>query len=87
MGEQLFKYAGSGDHSEWKEEGLKKHFKDKNWPIRLISLRSEITKKTLDAKSEEYIALSDDKKQDLRDFKVTEWLNQGDDDVVSLSAG
>ena len=25
MGELLFKYAGSGDHSAWEEAGLKKH--------------------------------------------------------------
>ena len=50
MGEQLFKHAGSGDHSAWEEAGLKKHFKDKNWPIQLISLRSEIMKRTLGRK-------------------------------------
>ena len=72
MGELLFKYAGSGDHSDWKEEGLKNHFREKKWPIRLVSLRSEITKRTLDTKSEEYTALPDDEKKELRDFKVTE---------------
>lgn len=74
MGEQLFKYAGSGDYSVWEEAGLKKHFKEKNWPIQLISLRSEITKRTLDVKSEEYTGLSDDDKKELRDFKVLEWF-------------
>ena len=74
MGEQLFKYDGSGDHSAWEEAGLKKHFEDKNWPIQLISLRSEIMKRTLDVKSEDYTALSDDAKKKLRDFKVLEWF-------------
>jgi hypothetical protein len=48
----------------------------------LRSIRSQVTKSTLDAKYEEYQKLRDDKKTELRDWKVIEWFRQSNSRVI-----
>jgi hypothetical protein len=59
MGTTLFHYAGSGDHGHIEEEDLEKHFDKKMWGTQLRSIRSQVTKSTLDAKCEEFQKLTD----------------------------
>ena len=67
MGAHLFSAAGSGDHGHVEDGDLEKHFKKQMWPTQLRSIRSQVTKSTLDAKCEEYHKLTDDEKTELRD--------------------
>ena len=46
MGTSLFHLAGSGDHDHVEDGDLEKHFKKQMWPTQLLSIRSEVTKKT-----------------------------------------
>ena len=62
MGAHLFSAAGSGDHGHVEDGDLEKHFKKQMWPTQLRSIRSQVTKSTLDAKCEEYQKLTDDEK-------------------------
>jgi hypothetical protein len=47
---RFFHFAWSGDHDHIKEADLEEHFKKKFWPTQLLSIRSQITKSTLDSK-------------------------------------
>jgi hypothetical protein len=49
-GTTLFQLAGSGDHSDVGDDEIAKHFEEKEWPTQLVSIRSQITKTTLDTK-------------------------------------
>ena len=82
MGTALFQLAGSGDHSEFSDEEVNLHFGLKEWSTQLLSIRSQITKSTLDSKCEEYQALSSEKKAKLRDCKVMEWFSQSNTRVI-----
>jgi hypothetical protein len=50
--------------------------------IIIIIIRSQVTKSTLDTKSEEYVSLSNDEKTKLRNWKVTEWFRQSNSRVI-----
>ena len=63
-------------------ERKEKHFKKQMWPTQLRSIRSQVTKSTLDDKCEEYQKLTDDKKTELRDWKVIEWFRQSKSRVI-----
>jgi hypothetical protein len=52
------------------------------WPTQLRSIRSQVTKSTLDVKCEEYQSVSDDEKLNLRDYKVVEWFRRSNSRVV-----
>ena len=52
------------------------------WPTQLRSIRSQVTKSTLDVKCEEYQSLSDGEKADLKDYKVVEWFRRSNSRVV-----
>jgi hypothetical protein len=52
------------------------------WPTQLRSIRSQVTKSTLDVKCEEYQSLSDDEKLNLRNYKVVEWFRRSNSRVV-----
>jgi hypothetical protein len=54
----------------------------KMWPTQLRSIRSQVTKSTLDVKCEEYQSLSDDEKLNLRNYKVVEWFRRSNSRVV-----
>ena len=82
MGTSLFHLAGSGDHDHVEDGDLEKHFKKQMWPTQLLSIRSEVTKRTLDVKCEEYQTLSDEEKLNLRDYKVVEWFRTSNSKVV-----
>ena len=82
MGAHLFSVAGSGDHGHVEDGDLEKHFKKQMWPTQLRSIRSQVTKSTLDAKCEEYQMLTDYEKTELRDWKVIEWFRQSKSRVI-----
>jgi hypothetical protein len=67
MGAALFRYAGSGNHDHIEDTDLEEHFKKKFWPTQLRSIRSQITKSTLDVKCKEDQSLTADEKSQLRD--------------------
>jgi hypothetical protein len=81
-GTTLFQLAGSGDHSDVGDDEIAKYFEEKEWPTQLLSIRSQITKTTLDTKCEEYQALSDQRKTKLRNWKIVEWFRQANTRVV-----
>lgn len=81
-GTTLFQLAGSGDHSAVEDDEIVKHFEEKEWTTQLLSIRSQITKTTLDTKCEEYQALSDQKKTKLRNWKIVEWFRQANTRVI-----
>jgi hypothetical protein len=58
----LFHFADSGDHDHLEDGDLERHYASKIWPTQLRSIRSQVTKSTLDVKCEEYQSLSDDEK-------------------------
>ena len=68
-------------------EQKEKHFKKQMWPTQLRSIRSQVTKSTLDTKCEEYQKLTDDKKTELRDWKVIEWFRQSNSRVIKAMRG
>jgi hypothetical protein len=68
--------------SRFEDGDLEKHFKKQMWPTQLRSIRSQVTKSTLDAKCEEYQKLTDDEKTELRDWKVIEWFRQSNSRVI-----
>jgi hypothetical protein len=70
-GTTLFQLAGSGDHSYVGDDEIAKHFEEKEWPTQLLSIRSQITKTTLDTKCEEYQALSDQSSIDMYNNDVS----------------
>jgi hypothetical protein len=78
----LFSAAGAGDHGHIEDGDFEKHFKKQVWPTELRSIRSQVTKSTLDAKCEEYQKLTDDEKTELRDWKVIEWFRQSKSRVI-----
>ena len=78
----LFHFAGSGDHDHLENGDLERHYASKMWPTQLRSIRSQVTKSTLDVKCEEYQSLTDDEKADLRDYKVVEWFRRSNSKVV-----
>jgi hypothetical protein len=78
----LFSVSGSGDHGHIEDGDLEKHFKKQTWPTQLLSIRSQATKSTLDAKCKEYQKLTDDEKTELRDWKVIEWFRQSNSRVI-----
>jgi hypothetical protein len=82
IGAYLFSVAGSGDHGHIEDGDFEKHFKKQMWPTQLRSIRSQVTKSTLDAKCEEYQKLTDDEKTGLRDWKVIEWFRQSNSRVI-----
>jgi hypothetical protein len=82
MGAHLFRAAGSGDQGHVEDGDLEKHFKKQMWPTQLRSIRSQVTKSTLDAKCEEYQKLTNDEKTELRDWKVIEWFRQSNSRVI-----
>ena len=49
-----FHFAGSGDHNHLEDDDLQEHYASKMWPTQLRSIRSQVTKSTLDVKCEEY---------------------------------
>ncbi len=53
MGAHLFSAVGSVDHGHVEDGDLEKHFKKQMWPTQLRSIRSQVTKSTLDDKCEE----------------------------------
>jgi hypothetical protein len=55
----LFHFAGSGDHDHLENGDLERHYASKMWPTQLRSIRSQVTKSTLDVKCEEYQSLSE----------------------------
>jgi hypothetical protein len=61
---------------------MQEHYEKKMWQTQLRSIRSQVTKSTLDAKCEEYQSLTDDEKADLRDYKVVEWFRRSNSKVV-----
>ena len=61
-GTTLFHFAGSGDHDHLGDDDLQEHYVSKMWPTQLRSIRSQVTKSTLDVKCEEYQSLTDDEK-------------------------
>ena len=61
---------------------LEGHYASKMWPTQICSIRSQVTKTTLDVKCEEYQSLSDGEKADLRDYKVVEWFRRSNSRVV-----
>ncbi len=81
-GTTLFHFAGSGDHDHLEDDDLQEHYEKKLWPTQLRSIRSQVTKSTLDVKCEEYQSLTDDEKADLRDYKVVEWFRRSNSKVV-----
>jgi hypothetical protein len=81
-GTTLCQLAGSGDASELDNDEIAKHFEDKEWTTQLLSIRSQITKTTLDTKCEEYQALSYQKKTQLRNGKIVEWFRQANTRVI-----
>ena len=81
-GTTLFHFAGSGDHNHLEDDDLQEHYASKMWPTQLRSIRSQVTKSTLDVKCEEYQSLTDDEKADLRDYKVVEWFRRSNSKVV-----
>jgi hypothetical protein len=81
MGAHLFSVAGSGDHGHIEDGDLEKHFKKQMWPTLLRSIRSQVTKSTLDAKCEEYQKLTDDEKTEIRDWKV---INRMVNEIVEI---
>jgi hypothetical protein len=81
-GTTLSQLAGSGDHSDVGDDEIAKHFEEKEWPTQLLSIRSQITKTTLDTKCEEYQALSDQKKTKLRNWKIVEWFRKANTRVI-----
>jgi hypothetical protein len=78
----LFHFAGSGDHDHLEDGDLERHYASKMWPTQLRSIRSQVTKSTLDVKCEEYQSLSDDEKLNLRNYKVVEWFRRSNSRVV-----
>jgi hypothetical protein len=82
MGTCLFHLAGSGDYDHVEDADLKAYFKKQMWSTQLLSIRSEVTKRTLDVKCEEYQTLSDEEKLNLRDYKVVEWFRTSNSKVV-----
>ena len=78
----LFHFAGSGDHDHLENGDLERHYASKMWPTQLRSIRSQVTKSTLDVKCEEYQSLSDDEKLNLRNYKVVEWFRRSNSRVV-----
>ncbi len=52
------------------------------WLTQQRSIRSQVTKSTLDVKCEEYQSLSDDEKLNLRNYKVVEWFRRSNSRVV-----
>jgi hypothetical protein len=52
------------------------------WPTQLRSIRSQVTKSTLDVKCEKYQSLSDDQNLNLRNYKVVEWFRRNNSRVV-----
>jgi hypothetical protein len=81
-GTTLYHFAGSGDHNHLGDDDLQEHYVSKMWPTQLRSIRSQVTKSTLDVKCEEYQSLTDDEKADLRDYKVVEWFRRSNSKVV-----
>ncbi len=61
---------------------MQEHYEKKMWPTQLRSIRSQVTKSTLNVKCEEYQSLTDDEKADLRDYKVVEWFRRSNSKVV-----
>jgi hypothetical protein len=57
------------------------------WPTQLRSIRSQVTKSTLDVKCEEYQSLSDDEKLNLRNYKVVEWFRRSNSWRRQVAAG
>ncbi len=57
------------------------------WPTQLLSIRSQVTKRTLDVKCEENQILSDEEKLNLRDYKVVEWFRTSNSKVVKALRG
>jgi hypothetical protein len=78
----LFHFAGSGDHDHLEDGDLEGRYASKMWPTQLRSIRSQVTKSTLDVKCEEYQSLSDGEKADLKDYKVVEWFRRSNSRVV-----
>ena len=74
--------AGSGDHSDVGDDEIAKHFEEKEWPTQLLSIRSQITKTTLDTKCEEYQAIRHQRKTKLRNWKIVEWFRQANTRVI-----
>jgi hypothetical protein len=48
----LFHFTGSGDHDHLEDGDLERHYASKMWPTQLRSIRSQVTKNTLDVKCE-----------------------------------
>ena len=82
MGAHLLIDSRSGDHGHIEDGELEKYFKKQMWPTHLLSIRSQVTKSTLDAKCEEYQKFTDDEKTEIRDWKVREWFRQNNSRVI-----
>jgi hypothetical protein len=82
MGTVLFHFAGSGNHDHIDDSDLEEHM----WLTQLRSIRSQVTKSTVDDKCEEYQKFTHDEKTELRDWKVLstiiEWFRQNNSRVV-----
>ena len=81
-GTTLFQLAGSGDHRDVGDDEIAKYFEEKEWPTQLLSIRSQITKTTLDTKCEEYQAIRHQRKTKLRNWKIVEWFRQANTRVI-----
>jgi hypothetical protein len=78
----LFHFADSDNHDHLEDGDLERHYASKMWQMQLRSIRSQVTKSTLDVKCEEYQSLSDDQKLNLRDYEVVEWFRRSNSRVV-----